>query len=94
MEVKNYFLTLKRHWFMLITVPVIAMGAAYFFVKVVPEKYVAKTQIVTGLVDQSQQVINAENHREVNYNNEFTNLIESMQLDTGNEPGFLSANIT
>jgi succinoglycan biosynthesis transport protein ExoP len=81
MEVKNYFLTLKRHWFMLITVPVIAMGAAYFFVKVVPEKYVAKTQIVTGLVDQSQQVINAENHREVNYNNEFTNLIESMQLD-------------
>jgi succinoglycan biosynthesis transport protein ExoP len=81
MEIKNYFLMLKRHKFMLISIPVIAMIAAYFFVHYLPDTYVAKTQIVTGLVDQSQRVMNNEGGNDNRLNNEFTNLIETMQLD-------------
>ena len=66
---------------MLLSIPVIAMIAAYFFVKYLPDTYVAKTQIVTGLVDQSQQVLNNDSKNENRRNNDFTNLIETMQLD-------------
>ena len=82
MEVKNYFLMIKRHKLMLFLIPVIAMAGAYFLVKYIPDSYVAKTQIVTGLVDQSQKVLGGnENRRDENLGNEFTNLIESIQLD-------------
>jgi len=82
MELKNYFLLLKRYKLMLISIPVIAMLGAYFFVRLMPDSYVAKTQIVTGLVDQTQQVMNSNNNdTQGKRNDAFTNLIETMQLD-------------
>lgn len=82
MELKNYFLLLKRHRLMLISVPMIAMLGAYFFVRYMPDSYLAKTQIVTGLVDQTQQVMNSNNNdTQGKRNDAFTNLIETMQLD-------------
>jgi len=73
---------LKRHKLMLISIPVIAMLATYFFVKYMPDIYLAKTQIVTGLVDQTQQVISSNNNdTQGKRNDAFTNLIETMQLD-------------
>jgi polysaccharide biosynthesis transport protein len=82
MELKNYFRLLKRHWFMLVSIPVIAMIGAWFFVRLLPDKYVAKTQIITGLVDQSKQVMGSSNFdTQGKRNDEFTNLIETMQLD-------------
>lgn len=82
MELKNYFLLLKRHKLMLISIPVIAMLGTYFFVRYLPDSYLAKTQIVTGLVDQTQQVMdNNANDTQGERNDAFTNLIETMQLD-------------
>ncbi|QQL51239.1 exopolysaccharide transport family protein [Mucilaginibacter ginkgonis] len=82
MEIKNYFMMIKRHKLMLFLIPAIAMAGAYFLVKYIPDSYVAKTQIVTGLVDQSQRVMNNnDNRRDENLGNEFINLIESIQLD-------------
>ncbi|WP_345951610.1 AAA family ATPase [Mucilaginibacter sp. PAMB04274] len=81
MEIRNYFLLLKRHKLMLIIIPVIAMIAAYAFVRYLPDTYVAKTQIITGLIDQSQQVLDNNNRNDNRRNDEFTNLIETMQLD-------------
>ena len=67
---------------MLISIPVIAMLGAYFFVRLMPDSYLAKTQIVTGLVDQTQQVMNNNaNDTQGKRNDAFTNLIETMQLD-------------
>lgn len=67
---------------MLISIPVIAMVVAYFFVRYLPDSYLAKTQIVTGLVDQTQQVMNSNNNdTQGKRNDAFTNLIETMQLD-------------
>jgi len=82
MELKNYFLLLKRHKLLVIGIPVIAMVATYFFVRYLPDSYLAKTQIITGLVDQSQQVMdNNANDTQGKRNDAFTNLIETMQLD-------------
>lgn len=80
MEFKNYLLLVKKHLFLIITIPVIAMVSSYFFVKQMPNAYVAKTQLVTGLIDRTQRIINDDNGERQN-NDAFTNLIETMQLD-------------
>jgi succinoglycan biosynthesis transport protein ExoP len=83
MELKNFYFLLKRHRFSLIIIPIIAAVVTYFWVHTNPNDYVSSTQIASGIVDQTQRVIGSQEGyvQETKITEEFTNLIEIVQLN-------------
>ena len=83
MEMSNFLKLLGRQKFTLIAVPIIAIVLTYFLVRKMPDSYTSKGRVATGLVDQSQQeLINNQttDAGENKINQEFSNLIQMMQL--------------
>ncbi len=83
MEMSNFLKLLGRQKFTLIAVPLIAIVLTYFLVRKMPDSYTSKGRVATGLVDQSQQeLINNQSADagENKINQEFSNLIQMMQL--------------
>jgi len=83
MEIKNFYLFLKRYKWLLLIVPVIAVLATVFLVRKMPNVYQSQTQIVTGIVDQTQQVLENQddNSRSTRNNEQFLNMMETLHLD-------------
>ncbi|RZK23630.1 MAG: lipopolysaccharide biosynthesis protein, partial [Flavobacterium sp.] len=83
MEIKNYYLFIKRYKLILIAIPVFAIIVTIFLVRKMPNVYQTQTQIVTGIVDETQQVLeNRDDYSRSTKNNEqFLNLMETLHLD-------------
>ncbi|GAA4319315.1 hypothetical protein GCM10023149_17960 [Mucilaginibacter gynuensis] len=79
MELSKFIKLLLKHKYTLIAIPVIAVIITYFLVRNQPDVYSSQAQIATGIVDQTQQVLNSENPQESKISQEFSNLIEMMR---------------
>jgi Mrp family chromosome partitioning ATPase/capsular polysaccharide biosynthesis protein len=82
MELNNFIKLLKRQKYILIAVPLFAVILTYFLVRKMPDTYTSRARIATGIVDQSQQPVleNQSNEQESKINQQFSNLIQMMQL--------------
>jgi Mrp family chromosome partitioning ATPase/uncharacterized protein involved in exopolysaccharide biosynthesis len=79
MEFSDFFKILKRHKLTLIVIPVITVIITYFLVHNQPDSYSSEARIATGIVDQTQQLLNNNNAQESQINQEFSNLTEMLR---------------
>ncbi|HEK22325.1 exopolysaccharide transport family protein [Mucilaginibacter sp.] len=85
MELGNFFKLLWKRRLLLIVIPLVTIVVAFFAVKNLPDKYISSSQIATGIVDQSRQLLDTDptrSSREQSIAHEFSNLIEIMKLKT------------
>src|SRR6187431_2242024 len=82
MEAGKFFSLLKKRWYILLLVPIISMAVTYLLVKDMPGSHRSQAKISTGIVDETQKVLNLESNilQESQVNQEFSNLIEMMKL--------------
>ena len=84
-EVKKFLNILRRHTLTLIVVPVVSIIITFFLVRNLPDAYVSQAQIATGIVDgtkryEQQSISNQGALQMSQVNQEFSNLISTMQL--------------
>jgi len=82
MELGNYFKLLSRHKFTLIIIPILTVIITYFLVRNQPDIYTSESQIATGIVDKTQQVLNDNTSaaaQESEISQDFDNLIEILR---------------
>ena len=82
MELAKLFKLILRHRYTLLVIPISTVVITYFLVRNLPEVYFSQAQIATGIVDETQQVLDGEerNSQESQINQEFSNLIEMMRM--------------
>ncbi len=80
METKKLFKLLKRYLWLIILLPVLAVGVTYLLVKDLPEEYKSEAQLSTGLADQSQQMTSEQNMDYFRINQQFSSIIEMMKM--------------
>ncbi len=80
MELKKFLVTLKKHKFGIIIIPLLVMGITFSLVRNQPDVYVSKTRLSAGLTEGTQQLITKENQMDSKINQTFSNLIQIMQL--------------
>ncbi|HAI83424.1 MAG TPA: lipopolysaccharide biosynthesis protein [Chitinophagaceae bacterium] len=80
MEFANFFRLLYKQRYTLVLVPIVTVVITYFLTRNLPNAYVSKAQIGTGLVDQSQVVLSERSgmEQESRINQEFNNLIQTI----------------
>lgn len=81
MELERFWKLVEKYKWFLIIVPLCAAGVTYFFVRNLPQRFKAQSQISTGLIDRSQQV--SGDNRNMDYfktNVQFGNLIAMLQM--------------
>ncbi|QEC66641.1 AAA family ATPase [Panacibacter ginsenosidivorans] len=71
---------LFKRKFILIGIPLTAVIITYFLVRNMPDVYVSKARIATGIVDNSANLLDKNTKQESEINLEFNNLIQQMQL--------------
>lgn len=78
MDIKRYFILLKRNKYLLIALPMVAVAVTFFLVRNMPDQYISSSQIATGIVDETQQVqiTEATILQESKVNQQFSNLIQ------------------
>ncbi|RXK81819.1 exopolysaccharide transport family protein [Filimonas effusa] len=76
MEVLNFLKALYRRKFLLIIIPVITIIITFFLVRNLPNQYVSKSRISTGITDASQQVPGLDIMQESAIGQEFGNLTQ------------------
>lgn len=83
MELKKFLLKLWNNRLILVIIPVCTIIIAYFLVRNLPDSYVSRTQIATGLVDETQNInLSAEGERKQGeIDQEFGNLIEMLRME-------------
>ncbi|WP_423145921.1 exopolysaccharide transport family protein [Rubrolithibacter danxiaensis] len=83
MDFTKFFKLLFRHRFSLIIIPAITVIISYFLVRNLPDNYQSQAQIATGIVDETQKVLNSDDRavQESQINQEFSNLIEMMKMN-------------
>ena len=81
METTSFFKLLFKRKLLLIGVPLVTFGASFFLVLKMPSTYNSHARMSTGLVDQSQQLIDKDGFQESKINIEFANLLEMMHLE-------------
>jgi succinoglycan biosynthesis transport protein ExoP len=80
-EILNFIKVLLRHKLILIVIPVIAVVITYFFVSQMPNKYVSKSRLATGIVDNSENIgLGQAPLQGAAASQEFDNLIQMMTL--------------
>jgi polysaccharide biosynthesis transport protein len=80
MEFANFIKLLKRQRFIIVLVPVIAIIITYFLTKNQPNTYSSKAVLATGIVDQTQNIINeGADAQESKISQEFSNLTEMLK---------------
>ncbi|RFZ94532.1 lipopolysaccharide biosynthesis protein [Mucilaginibacter conchicola] len=85
MELGNFFKLLWKRRLLLIVIPVITVVAAFFAIRSLPDKFISSSQIATGIVDQSRQLLDTDpnaSSKEQSIAHEFSNLVEIMKLKT------------
>ncbi|MDP9079358.1 MAG: AAA family ATPase [Bacteroidota bacterium] len=83
MELSAYFKLLGKYKYVILAIVLAAVVASYFLVKNLPDEYVSRTQIATGIVDASTHLLdkdNAPNAQSDQINREFSNLMEIIKL--------------
>ena len=81
MNVAKFFKALYRRRLLLMGIPAITIIITYFLVRSMPDEYSSKSRIATGIVDQSQQVLNKNDAQESKISQEFSNLTQMMMLN-------------
>jgi len=81
MNIAKFFRALYKRRILLICIPVVTIIITYFLVRSLPDEYSSKSRIATGIVDQSQQVLNKTDEQESKISQEFSNLTQMMQLN-------------
>ncbi|MBE9586345.1 lipopolysaccharide biosynthesis protein [Mucilaginibacter sp. JRF] len=79
MEFGKFFRLLLKHKYTLIAVPVIAVVITYFLVRNLADVYTSTSQLATGIVDPTQQVLNTEAPQESKISQEFSNLVQILR---------------
>ncbi|HVW97015.1 MAG TPA: AAA family ATPase [Mucilaginibacter sp.] len=83
MEISAYFKLLRKYIFVILIVVIATIVASYFLVKNLPDQFVSRTQIATGIVDASSHLLDKDNNPNAQsdqINREFSNLIEIIKL--------------
>ncbi|MGI4749808.1 MAG: GumC family protein [Janthinobacterium lividum] len=82
MELTKFLQLLYRHRFILIAVPVIALLVTFFLTRNTPDQYISQTDISTGIIDPSRQVLADANAviQESQVNQQFANLLSTLRL--------------
>ncbi len=83
MDIQKFIQLLLKRKYILLAVPLFAIGIAYFLVRRLPDIYTSKAIMATGLVDQSDQYVldnNQSASEESKVNQQFSNIIQMMQL--------------
>ncbi|MXV16180.1 GumC family protein [Hufsiella ginkgonis] len=81
-EVRKYFRLLYKYRLIIITIPILATICTYFMVRNLPDVYVAKAQISTGIVDETRQntISGLEILQESRVTQKFSNLVEMIKM--------------
>jgi len=82
MEGVNFINILKRHKYALLAIPLLVMLLTYVLVRHQPNTYGSRARISAGILDGSQQFLNKENLGESKINQQFSNLLQMLQLKT------------
>lgn len=81
MELAKFLRIIARNKYILIAVPLVTVIITFFLVRKLPNQYASTCRIATGIVDQTQpQLQDNIFMQESKINQEFSNLIEMMQL--------------
>lgn len=81
MDLIKFLKTLYRRRLLLICIPVVTVVITYFLVRYLPDQFESRARIATGLVDQSQNILNKNNEQESQVRQEFSNLTQMMMLN-------------
>jgi len=81
MDFIKFFKLLYRRRILLVCIPVVTVIITYFLVRSLPDQFVSRSRIATGIVDQSQNVFNQNDEQESKISQEFSNLTQMMQLN-------------
>lgn len=79
MDIKSFWILLRKYKWILIIVPLIAVAITYFLVKNLPKEYGSRVQISTGLLDPSKKVLSSENVDYFAISQQFSNIIEKLK---------------
>ncbi|MEN9597933.1 MAG: hypothetical protein RL596_244 [Bacteroidota bacterium] len=81
MQLSKFIKLLYKRKYVLVVVPLVAVIITYFLVRKLPDTFKSHARISTGLVDQSQQILNLEDlTQELKVQQGFSNLIEILRL--------------
>lgn len=82
MNFKRFLKLLYRHRFVLIAAPVFALILTYFLTLRLPDAFVSATDLSTGIVDPTQQVLGSADGglQESKVNQQFSNLLGTIRL--------------
>ncbi|HEY8931059.1 MAG TPA: lipopolysaccharide biosynthesis protein [Mucilaginibacter sp.] len=83
MEISGYFKLLRKYLWVILIVVIATVAASFFLVKNLPDEFVSRTQIATGIVDASTHLLdkdNTPNAQSDQINREFSNLMEIIKL--------------
>ncbi len=82
MDIKRFLRLLYKHRFILIAVPVFALLLTYFLTQKLPDVYVSETDLATGIIDPSQQVLGNSDGgvQESKVSQQFSNLLGTIRL--------------
>ncbi|HVZ25376.1 MAG TPA: hypothetical protein VG842_04960 [Sediminibacterium sp.] len=81
MEIGKFLKLLRRNAFILIAIPGATVIITFFLVRQLPNEYVSKARIATGMVEQSERVLdNLSILEDSKIDQEFSNIIQVMQL--------------
>lgn len=79
-ELKKFYNLIFRFRLVILIVPLVTIIIAYFLVRNLPDQYVSEGQISTGIVDETQNLVNTSDKGEPSINRQFSNFIEIMKL--------------
>lgn len=79
-DIKDYVRLLVKRKYILIGIPLVAVVITYFLVRHLPDVYNSKARIATGIVDDSQALLNNTKKQESEINQQFNNLLQMIQL--------------
>lgn len=80
MEIIKFLSALYRRRFLLVIIPLVTVIITYSLVRYLPDSYISKSDIATGITDHTQQLPGAPDAQESQINQEFNNLIQLVLL--------------
>jgi len=82
MELSSYFSLVGKYKYIIIIIVLATVISSYFLVKNLPDEYVSRTQIATGIVDASRHLLDKDNPnaQQDQITREFSNLTEIIKL--------------
>lgn len=81
MDFRKFFKLLYKRRILLVSIPVLTIIITYFLTRSLPDTFVSRARLGTGIVDQSQNVFNQNDEQESKISQEFSNLTQMMLLN-------------